>query len=856
MEQNLDRDLPGEVRRFVRERQNSLANASSANEVMEPLNDMAELFLRGSLQPGKVPLDKRPALKAEFVSNHFLRFAEFIFSSPVIGFYGSFNEEQRKDLFDVFFLRGPSHDSLLVLGDALSKPTTNLKNTKVVVSLLEKFCAEGRLVDVFVEQCRLTRPLTRGPQKFGQSEFESKLWGQLITLIVSLPQRVANKMRLKCSSQFYPEPFFKMVADQILKALDKLHDNLTMSYDCSFKFLGELIGRICMAGQAEKTFAILLPALEKWLATSPLWNRICARLITGVPDGTMEHVAEGLLKAANNPTLIAKLFGDSILSNTKLKYLLTNKFLLMRSYSNTNVLYNIIAYLSGCKRRHLLVEVVHTLLNVWGDRSAIKHTTYDQHFYVTCAVVLSFGHLNMEEKQTEKHTILTKLLVGVQSHLDSPLEKVRRLGMVVAECITSSLEPNGEKLFFEYAEDDEIKLLKSMAKGSKEWLNLGKAEKERKKLHSDVAETEKIRSDRTSDPQQNSIPQKNEYDDDDDDELLPYDLDEDDDTRSKSNSPKFLRDCIEGLIASEDPSKTEASLKSVEQLVCAGLDDLEDVCVELVKVLLHLEDRYSTDKFYEIRHNAMVSVTIRCPQQIACYLTEEFFAPNYNLQQRMDMLNVLADAAQQLSAPTEIAKTRAVPRKFPLPQADTLKSVQAVPEWQKIVQERIDGKTKRISKGPSCPPPKGVANKFAGVAGFFFFPLMKNFDMKLNTLDLLGDDTLVLGRLVYTLGIIMYSARETPIARNMGVALLEFTWALKYHKEAFVRQALIFAQAMVAVSVPSSTLMSDAPGELFELHNWLKMTVQSDTDADSVKAALQTLVLLEDIFKNEVTLHD
>ena len=858
MEQHLDRDLPCEVRRFVRERQNNLANASNSSEATEPLNDIAELFLRGSLQPAKVSLEKRPALKAEFVSNHFLRFAEFILSSPVIGFYGSFNEEQKRDLFDVFFLRGPSHDSILVLGNALSKQTANLKNTKVVVSLLEKFCVEERLVDVFVEQCRLSRPLASGHQKFSQSEFKSKLWGQLMTLIVSLPQRVANKMRLKCSSQFYPDPYFKMVADQILKALEKLHDNLTMSHDCSFKFLGELIGRICMAGQAEKTFAILLPALEKWLATSPLWNRVCARLITGVPDGPMEHVAEGLLRAANSHTLIAKLFGDSVLTNTKLKYLMTTKFLLMRSYSNMNVLFNLIGYLSGCKRRHLLLETVHTLLDVWGDRSAIKHTTYDQHFYVTCAVVLSFGHLTMEEKQSEKHTILNKLLVGVQSHFDSPLEKVRRLGMVVAECVTSSLEPNGEKLVFEYAEDDETKLLKSMAKGSQGRMDSGKAGMGRKKLYSDVAEIKKTNSDRTSaDPQLETTPKGNpqKNDDDDDEEFLPYDLDEDDDAGSKSNSPKFLRDCIEGLVASDDPSKTEASLKSVEKLVCAELDDLEDVCVELVKVLLHLEDRYSTDKFYETRHNAMVSVTIRCPQQIACYLTEEFFAPNYNLQQRMDMLNILADAAQQLSAPAEISKTRAVPRKFPLPQADSLKSLQAVPDWQKIVQERIDGKTKRFSKGPSHPQPKAVANKFAGVAGFFFFPLMKNFDSKVNTLDLLGDDTLVLGRLVYTLGIILYSARETPIARNMGVALLEFTWALKYHKEAFVRQALIFAQAMVAVSVPSSTLMSDAPGELFELHDWLKTTVQSDTDGDSVKAAFQTLVLLEDIFKNEVTVH-
>ncbi|XP_015752947.1 PREDICTED: telomere length regulation protein TEL2 homolog [Acropora digitifera] len=344
-------------------------------------------------------------------------------------------------------------------------------------------------------------------------------------------------------------------------------------------------------------------------------------------------------------------------------------------------------------------------------------------------------------------------------------------------------------------------------------------------------------------------------DDNDDDDLLPYDLDEEDDAGDVLKSPKYLRDCIEGLVTAEDPSKTEATLKNIEKIVSASLDDLEDVCVELVKVLLHLQDRYSTDRFYELRHNAMVSVTVRCPQQVSCYLTEEFFAPNYNLQQRLDMLNVLADTAQQLSSPSEIQKIRSVPRKYSFQQVSCSSFDQVVPDWQKIVQERIDKKTKRFAKGPTKPQPKPVANKFSSVAGYFFFPLMKNFDSKVNTLDLLGDDTLILGRLVYTLGIVMYSARETPMARNMGTALLEFAWALKYHEEPFVRQALIFAQAMVAVSVPSSTLLSDTPRELFELHDWLTTVVQTDTDADSVKAALQTLILLEELFKNQVFLH-
>lgn len=849
----MDRDLASEVRRFVRECQNRLANASSSSEVIETLNDMVELFLRGSLLPSQVSLENRPVLKGEFVSNHFVRFTEFILSSPVIGFYSNFNEQQRTNFFEVFFLRGPSHDCLLVLGDALSKPATNLKNAKVIVSLLEKFFAEERLVDVLVEQCRLSTHSQNGSRKSSSAGLEGKLWGQLVTLIVSLPQRVANKLRFKCSSQFYPASYFNLVSCQILKALEKLHDNLTMSQDCSFKFLGELIGRICLAGQAERMFTILLPALENWLKKSPLWNRICARLITGIPDSSMEHVSEGLLKIADDPSLISKLFGDSVLTNSKLKYLLTSKFLLMRSYSNMNVLYNIIGYLSGCKHRHLLVEVLHTLFDIWGDRSAIKHTTYDQHFYITCAVVLSFGHLNIEERKSEKHELLNKLLVGVQSHLESPLEKVQHLGMVVGECVTSSLEPNGEKLAFGYVEDDDTKLLKSLSKGPQERMDLRNAGK-RNELNVESKGNDKLTTEESSSAKvstKKNSPQSCE----DDDDLVPYDLREEDDRDLKSEAPKYLRDCIEGLLASEDPSKTEASLKNVEKLVCAEMDDLEDVCEELVKVLVHLQDRYSTDMFGELRHSAIVAVLIRCPEQIACYLTEEFFAPNYNLQQRMDMLSVLADAAQRLSTPVEVTKTKEVPRRFPLPQAESYKSLQAIPEWQKIVQERIDGKTKRFTKGPSHPQPKPVANKFASVAGYFFFPLMKNFDSKVNTLDLLGEDTLVLGRLVYTLGIIMYSARETPIARNMGKALLEFTWALKYHSESFVRQALIFAQAMVAVSVPSATLLNDAPGELSELYDWLKTTVQNDTDADSVKAAFQTLVLLEDVFKSQVVVH-
>ena len=64
------------------------------------------------------------------------------------------------------------------------------------------------------------------------------------------------------------------------------------------------------------------------------------------------------------------------------------------------------------------------------------------------------------------------------------------------------------------------------------------------------------------------------------------------------------------------------------------------VCVELAKVLLHLSDQYYLDEFVSLRLSAMVSLAVCCPELVAPYLTDEFYAPNYSLRQRMDILEV------------------------------------------------------------------------------------------------------------------------------------------------------------------------------------------------------------------------
>lgn len=142
--------------------------------------------------------------------------------------------------------------------------------------------------------------------------------------------------------------------------------------------------------------------------------------------------------------------------------------------------------------------------------------------------------------------------------------------------------------------------------------------------------------------------------------------------------------------------------------------------------------------------------------------------------------------------------------------SDRVSGVRDVKPWEEEVRRRLIAKTRIISKveeafnptianpiysctiylfgilqGPSNPSPIPSPSRFAPIAPAFFFPLMGAFDRPVATLDLLGQDSLLLGSLLHTLGTIMYCAMHTPVAPAMAAALLDFLWALRYHSEGY-----------------------------------------------------------------------
>jgi len=60
--------------------------------------------------------------------------------------------------------------------------------------------------------------------------------------------------------------------------------------------------------------------------------------------------------------------------------------------------------------------------------------------------------------------------------------------------------------------------------------------------------------------------------------------------------------------------------------------------------------------------------------------------------------------------------------------------------------------------------PETQADQFGPFSGCFFYPLMAGYDRQIRTLDLLGSDSIVLGRLLFALGTILYSAAGSLVS--------------------------------------------------------------------------------------------
>ncbi|XP_068610664.1 telomere length regulation protein TEL2 homolog [Brachionichthys hirsutus] len=816
----------GEVRLAVAQCFRTLS-ASAGNKDIVP-----------ALQTLNSYLDERPesrtssAARAEFRRTHFTRTLQFLISNIRSDWFHGLTVAERTALWDRLFLDGPPEQALLVLMEGVGalRASTNLSH---LVGLIERFLRGGRLAELLWSHCL----------KVGPSD-SPLLRETLLGRIVALPDITANKLQLSNKPLFSPQQYYPLVATEMVAVLERTCQALKDGTDCSLTFVAQTLGKVCIQGHSELVMAVMAPRLSAHTRSDMVWRRVCWKLLEDVPQRWVESVLTGLLQAVSGPDAFGRITGNLVLTNKKAQFLITHKMLLLQYKYETRVLRIILGYLAEKERRPLLVQVLRSVSQTWANPSAVKHTPLEQQLYVSKALLLSVSLLKDAELLELRSDLLQCMLGGMQSHLDSSVLRIRRLGMVVGECLSARMDISGTQLKFEYDHDDETQeLLSLMTPSSSEE---PEAEPENR-VDSEIRESIDVTPSRQKETSPNASGPDSDLDSD--DELTPYDMSGDQEL-GKSSPPRYLRDCLETLMSSEDPARVELSLQVAGDLVRKNAFATKEISVQLAKVLLHTEDKYSIKGFLGLRQAAMVALTVTDSIPVTQYLTTEFYSLNYSLRQRLDILEVLAAAAQELSKP--IAEARDPSLGLPARTDLTPYTGDSPVHWRQEVEMRIQSKTKRFRKVTTQPPAKATPNRYAPVAGHFFFPLLRNYDKPQVTFDLLGSDHLVLGRLIHTLGLFMHLAVNAPVAAQMGFALLDFVWAVRYHVDQMVRRGVLFAVCAVFLSVSAPNLLVDLGDQLFETRTWLADVAEGDPDADCRSLAVQSLVLLDKSLKKRL----
>jgi len=843
---------------------------SETSSVCQAIKEVLFLFLKSDGRSYSPVVCSHPEQACLiFLNEYYTNFGEYLIENFNVKWLQSENDDISSGhnrvilLFDQYFSCGPEEESLFLLYRAISvvhlhvvcihcvQLLENLLKKNCVSKILEQYCC-GEVIQVVQKRGQSDAELARLPQ-----------WQTLMSAICSLPDVVAAKASsLEAGMFFSPQRYIPFIGSEILAVMQTVYIRLQNGVDSSVMFLALLAGKISLCGYGELLLRSLLSELQHLCTNDFLWRRIVQQFFAGIPDRCLESVVLQLVVMVSSPSMLGALLGSIPQTSSKMAYLLSHKLLLVRCFDGPTavcVLRNIIGYLANNTDLSLLfVSTFRSLLATWADGSSLRHRPLEQSVYLSKAVVAFIAYASPQAISESREDILQCMLDGVPSYIGSSVATVRQIGSVVAEKLSDAVhkESESEPLRFNVEKNEIVNSILELCNlpGSEVNTSISDTAKtlgDQSKVVTKTFDKLSLQGEKKKPEETHASRSKEDMDSDDEagDELKPYAAFASEPENAKK--PIYLAQCIDGLIKQDDPESVEQSLIHVESFVRHGnLSTVQEVGVELCRILLHLDDRFALVSFSVMRFRAMVSLSVTIPALVAEYLGAEFYGRNYNIRQRMDILDVLAAAATELAEP---------PKTVPSSSTATAENFSLVPvtestaehvHWSEVVQQRIEAKTRRFGKGQQKPALASAANRFAAVAGSFFYPLLQHFDHRLDPcIDLLGRDHMVFERLIYTIGTVILAATGTPSIGRMLSALLEFLRCSRHHVEAGVRRANLYAVCASLTALPSTAVLDD-PAEFSDLGDWLQNVFRHDADAECRHRAAQALQLLNAAVKH------
>ncbi|XP_062029874.1 uncharacterized protein LOC133745771 [Rosa rugosa] len=567
----------------------------------------------------------------------------------------------------------------------------------------------------------------------------------------------------------------------------------------------------------------------------------------------------------------------------------------------------------GHNTRNFLDTLQH-LVAVWSQREFVQSAPVEQQIYVTAGVGLSLEQMSKEELDETKD-VLHSILQGVSCRLESPNHLVRKMASSVALVFSKVIDPKnplylddsltGETIDWEFGLSTPKKGTLGTSSCLEEGINKSKISKTSvledglnhkasgKSKSRKLSETKLVDPDEIIDPVTLNYDSVSDEDDNNDSEdsdvssdssLQPYDL-SDDDTDLKRKFSQLV-DVVGALRKSDDADGVEKALEVSEKLVRASPDELKFVASDLVRTLVQvrcsdLAIEGEEDSAEDKRQRTLVALLVTCPLESLETLNKLLYSPNVDVSQRLLILDVMTEGAEEL-ADTKIIKakhqTRAListtsetqawflPSDIGPPGAGAWKEISetnSLLNWTNRYERELPPKPGQIRRGKthqwslrSANAPKSQIewshNKFPVYAAAFMLPAMQGFDKRRQGVDLLDRDFIVLGKLIYMLGVCMKCAAMHPEASALAGPLLDMLSSREicFHKEAYVRRSTLFAASCVLLSLhPSYVATSLVEGNteisngLEWIRTWALHVTESDTDRECYSMAMKCLQL-------------
>lgn len=721
--------------------------------------------------------------------------------------------------------------------------------------------------------------------------------------LISLPDKIANKMKTEFPRTFELRPFSAVLMVDAIKTFHVLCkiNKLEQLKVYDMRFLSKLISKVFVHFKGDKFVSTNALRLMSLVAEQEEFRESIRDVMSGLQRQAIEIVAQLAFESETKHRRLAYMFGGFWKKSSEWIFVLTKKLPLLSLRHDDRLIENL-AYFLATEDASTMEKLLMELLVVWSTKSHVIDAPFEQHFYVTKLLVLMTKYLTSPKDHADN--IKRQLFNGMETHIGSSDEQLKVLGMITAETVLGIIDfdaKDEDKLKFDYSDVDReimknvVQVIKDLPcrAVSADTLEMLEAPEDaevveimdqlmsivenRENVYSNevkIADVKLEPSSQVETPLATPTPSQSALDSDDDDDLQAYD-DPDDLPSRNDKQPKYLLDLIQAFTTKEnleDSERFELAVTSAESIIKQQLANHHtDLAVDLLRIFIGLEKMCYMEDFDELKMKIMIAICAVYPKETAQHLSQEFNTESstYSMNKRMLMLDVLTEVAKHLSKLEKPQRSETSPATVATGQKQNKLLIKLHQELenrnkmdaQKIIRERLLAKTRKIATRTKAPDADSGVNRFAEVAGWFFFPLVHGFGRKQlvfsSGTNLKSDfDNLLLVKFLHTISVMMLCAENSLVAPKMAKEIMNLSVFLRYHEQSKIRLAVLHMVATIVLAVPRKILASQFAQDINEFVNHLSMIVKStvvnyEPDKDCREFAKQLIGMFQETLQAE-----